>query len=161
MATIEFDRDELTAETTRQLAAAMTGRNGLAWQAIQQSHARLREWADEYEVEPIIDSLEVPRDGPAFQPEAGQIDLEWRWTHPAAEFFARGTSPHTINGNPILSFIWEDAPTEVSEMFPHTERVNGDPRVFFSDVTVAGIDRTDYDRHGLAWLRDQLRREFG
>lgn len=160
MADITFEREGLTRAATTHLAAQLTGRGGLAWRAIQQSHARLREFSDEYDVEPIIESLEVPRDGPAFRPETGAIDLRWRWTHPAAVFVARGTRPHTINGDPVLSFIWEDAPAEVRAMFPNTEREGGDPRVFFTEVTVEGIARTDFDRHGERWLKDQLRGRF-
>lgn len=160
MAEISFERENITRAGVEHLAAQLSGRDGLAWGAIQRSHARLRDYADRYDVEPIIDSLEVPRDGAAFRPDAGEIDLRWRWTHPAAEFFEYGTVGHEVNGDPILSFIWEDAPAEVRAMFPHTERKGGDPRVFFRSVEVAGIEETRYAREGIGWLRSELRGRF-
>lgn len=155
MADVEFDPGALEAEVIRQLGEVLTGRDGLAQQAIDRSHARLRDYADQYDVEPIIDSLVVPRDGLAFDPEAGEIDLRWEWRHPAAEFFDRGTSEHTIQGQPILSFIWEDAPPAVEAMFPHSF-----PRVFFGEVTVEGIAETRFARHGSEWLQRELANRF-
>lgn len=160
MADVSFNAGDLEQEATRELAEVLTGQGGLAWQAIQQSHARLRSYSDDYDVEPVIDSLVVPRSGPAFVAGDEAIDLRWEWRHPAAEFFDRGTSDHTIQGEPVLSFIWEGAPAAVRQMFPHTERVDGDPRVFFTDVEVRGISETRFARYGWEWLRDQLRREF-
>lgn len=160
MAEVEFDPGVLEAEVVRQLGQTLTGRDGLAMQAIERSHARLREYADQYDVEPIIDSLVVPRDGMAFDPEAGEIDLAWEWRHPAAVFFNQGTSDHTVDGDPILSFVWEGAPQQIHDMFPHTERVNGDPRVFFQSVTVEGISETRFAQHGTEWLQRELARRF-
>lgn len=160
MADVEFDPGALESEVIRQLGETLSGQDGLAFQAIEKSHARLRDFADQYDVEPIIDSLVVPRGGVAFDPDAREIDLRWEWRHPAADFFNYGTSTHTIQGQPILSFIWEDAPDEVAAMFPHTERQNGDPRVFFSDVTVEGIEETRFVDRGVEWLQRELVRRF-
>lgn len=161
MADAEFDPGQLEASLISELGEVLTGQGGLALQSIERSHERLREFGDEYDVEPIIESLAVPRDGLAFDPDAGEIDLRWEWRHPAADFFARGTSDHTIHGNPVLSFIYEDAPEPVREMFPHTERVDGDPRVYFKEVTVEGISETQFVRHGVEWLQQELASRFG
>lgn len=160
MAEVEFDPGSLEAEVIQELQSVLGGRDGLAWQAIQQSHARLRDYADDYDVEPIIESLAVPRSGPAFQPDANRIDLRWEWTHPAAAFFNTGTSDHTIQGDDVLSFIWRDAPAEIHAMFPDTERDGGDPRVFFQNVTVEGISETRFVEHGSEWLQRELARRF-
>jgi len=160
MAEVEIDERAFNRTVTEAVANRFTGRNNLFQQAIEQSHERLRSFSDQYDVEPIIDSLVVPRAGLAVDPEAGEIDMTWEWRHPAAEFFDTGTSNHTIDGDPVLSFIWEDAPEEVRAMFPHTERDGGDPRVFFEEVTVKGINETAFARHGLRWLRRQLKQEF-
>ena len=156
MADVEFDPGTLEAEIVEQLADDLMGPNGLAQQAIDRSHARLREYADDYNVEPIIESLTVPRAGPAFKPEAGEIGLEWEWTHPAADYFEYGTSDHTVHGDNVLSFIWRDAPPAIHDMFPTTERVQGDPRVFFQNVQVSGISETQYVRYGTEWLQREL-----
>lgn len=160
MAEVEFDPGTLRSEIVRQLADDLSGQDGLAMQAIEKSHARLSEFADDYDVQPVIDSLEVPRSGPAFRPDEQSIDLRWEWTHPAADFFNTGTSDHRIDGDPILSFIWSDAPAGVRAMFPDTERVNGDPRVFFRNVEVTGIKETRFVDRGVEWLQQELARRY-
>ena len=160
MADVEFDPGVLEAAVVEDLADVLMGSDGLAQQSIDRSHARLREYADDYDVAPIIESLTVPRAGPAFRPDEGEIDLRWEWTHPAADYFEYGTSDHVVRGDDVLSFIWEDAPAEVRAMFPNTERDGGDPRVFFQNVTVSGISETAYVRHGREWLQRELAREF-
>ena len=136
------------------LEAKLVGQQGnLVFQAIRVSHGTLREYGqrNDYSVEPIAESLRVER-------ERSQRDLtvRWFWTHEAAQYFNFGVSPHTIDGNPILSFIWTDAPQGVKEMFPHTERVNGSPRVFFQSVDHPGIPASHYVRAGTRWLQSEL-----
>lgn len=160
MVEVEFDPGALEADVVEELAEVLMGTDGLAQQSIDRSHARLREYADDYDVEPVIESLVVPRAGPAFQPDEREIDLRWEWTHPAAEYFNSGTSDHTIHGDDVLSFIWEDAPRSVRDMFPGTERQDGDPRVFFQNVTVTGISETQFVAHGTEWLQRELARRF-
>lgn len=160
MADVEFDPGVLEREVVAELEDVLAGQDGLAWQSIQRSHARLREYADDYNVEPVIESLTVPRAGPAFRPDEREIDLRWEWTHPAADYFDRGTSDHTVQGDDVLSFIWDDAPPAIHNMFPSTERQNGDPRVFFQSVEVTGISETQYVQHGTEWLQRKLAQEF-
>lgn len=160
MADVEFDPGVLEREVVEELHEVLAGRDGLARQSIERSHARLRDYADDYDVEPVIESLTIPRSGPAFRPDEGTVGLRWEWTHPAADFFEYGTSDHTIDGNDVLSFIWEDAPPQVRAMFPNTEREGGDPRVFFQNVEVTGISETQFVEHGTRWLQKELARRF-
>lgn len=165
MAEVEFDPGALSAELIRQLDAELTGRNGLAQQAIQRSHRRLREY-DEYQTESVIDSLRVIE--ARADPEAGEITLAWEWTHPAAEFFEYGTSDHTIHGDPVLSFVWEerhDPPEWVKEEFDQARgeggRFQSGWRVFLPEVDVEGVAETRFARVGREWLQQQLARRFG
>jgi len=120
--------------------------------AIERSHERLEAVADTngYDVENVIDSLE----GPEVQRNDDRITVEWSWTHEAAHFFAVGTPAHTIEGNPTLSFVWEDAPSGIVEEFGDGTEQN--PRVFLSSVDVAGIERSDFPREGLRRLEREL-----
>lgn len=117
--------------------------NNLVFQAIQTSHDRLRE--SDYDVDSVIASLE----GPTVDRGPGSITVSWRWSHPAASFFEYGTSEHTINGDPVLSFVWEDPPDAVREQF---DREADGWRVFFNAVEVGGIDQTRFARAGLREL---------
>jgi len=121
---------------------------------VAQSHERLRQYggANDYDVEPIIAALNQPR----VTRDGDRIVARWGWSHQAAPFFAAGVSPHTIEGDPILSFVWEDAPAGVREMFSDTERVDGDPRVFFRSVEHPGIPASHFVRRGLDWLHSNL-----
>jgi len=121
---------------------------------VAQSHERLRQYGgdNDYDVEPIIESLNQPR----VTRDGDQIVARWGWSHEAAPFFDAGVSPHTIEGDPILSFVWEDAPAGVREMFSGTERVDGDPRVFFESVEHPGIPASHFVRRGLDWLHQNL-----
>jgi hypothetical protein len=121
---------------------------------VEQSHQRLRQYGgrNDYDVEPIIESLELPR----VTREDDRIVARWGWDHQAAPFFDAGVSPHTIEGDPILSFVWEDAPPGVREMFQNTERVDGDPRVFFRSVDHPGIPASHFIRRGVDWVHENL-----
>lgn len=128
----------------------------LVHQAVQQSHDSLRQYgsSNDYDVEPIIESLGEP----TVDRSQDSLTVEWGWEHEAAPHFAFGTSDHTVDGDPVLSFIWEDAPPGIHEMFPETERVDGDPRVFFGDVEVAGLPESRFVRDALNWLRREVQR---
>ena len=95
----------------------------------------------------------------------GTGEVRWGWSHEAAEFFEYGTSAHTIDGDPVLSFVWEDPPAEIREQFSQARdaqgRFTGGVRVFFSSVHVSGIEETRYARHGLEWLaREAVRQDI-
>lgn len=126
-------------------------RDNVISQAIQQSQEVLDVAGSQldWDVEPVKQSLGVP------EVERGRnsLTVTWGWSHPAAPYWEYGTSPHTIRGDPILSFIWEDAPPGIKDMFPNTERVDGDPRVFFQSVQHPGTPALRFVREGLRYLR--------
>lgn len=122
--------------------------------ATAHAHDTLRAYGEEfdYDVDPIIASFE----GPIVDRSNDRLTIRWGWTHDASVYMEFGTSDHTVEGDPVLSFIWEDAPTGVHETFPGTERVEGDPRVFLPEVEVAGLEETRFVRDALNWLRREV-----
>lgn len=129
-------------------------RDNLVFQAVQASHDRLRAWGRErdYDVEPVIEALQTPE----ITRTDDRLTVEWGWDHPAAPYFQYGTSDHTIEGEPVLSFVWdrEDAPRWVKKEF---DREAGGYRVFFGEVEVSGIARTNFVGAGVRWLEQHLR----
>ena len=127
--------------------------DNLVHQTVQRAHAILEEYGSrhDYDIEPIIESMDYEVDR-----TDRHIEIRIGWAHEAAPYFEFGTSDHTVDGDPILSFIWEDAPPAIHEMFPNTERVDGDPRVFFGDVEVAGLPESRFVRDALHWLRREI-----
>ena len=135
------------------------GRQGnLVHRAIQQSREALEDFADQYNVGPIFDSLE----GPDVTRTGNRITVRWSFEHPAAGYFEFGTADnYTIEGNPVLSFVWEDPPQWVRQEFDQARDPGGrfatGWRVFFHTVDSGdGIAETRFTRWGLRWLRFQL-----
>jgi len=129
-------------------------RDNLIAQAISFVHGRLDRYAREfdYNVEPIKQSLEPVE----VQRSDGSITVRFGWSHEAMPYLEFGTSEHTIEGDPILSFVWEerhDPPDWVREEFD----AEGDGyRVFLPEVEVAGVKETRAVRDALNMLRRQL-----
>lgn len=136
------------------------GSDPLAFQFIQLVHERLRSYGRryDYDVESTIDSLgtpEVDRSGDRITVTVGwESDQMMRW-----EF---GVSPHTIDGDPILSFVWEDAPAEVREQFSQARddsgRYQSGVRVFFASVDHPGIPASRAIREALRGYQEVIRR---
>jgi len=155
MATVEREfEDKLNEALLDELEHEFIGKpNNLVHQTVQQAHDILRAYGDahDYDVEPIKRSAqrEVRRTEDIVQSRMG-------WPHPAAPHFQMGTSPHTVEGDPVLRFVWEDAPQGVREKWDHTERVDGDPVVFLPEVEVDGLPESRFVRDALHWLRREL-----
>jgi hypothetical protein len=99
-------------------------------------------------VGPVVDSN---------PPTDADVRVSWGFTADGGTFLEFGTSPHTIEGDPVLSFVWasEDAPDWVREVF----EPEGDGfRVFFAEVTVDGVDETRFTRRSLRAARQEVRR---
>ncbi|WP_435175649.1 hypothetical protein [Halorussus sp. AFM4] len=129
--------------------------NGLVHQAIQRSREALEQFADQYDVEPILQSLE----GPEVDRTDDSITIRWRFSHPAAGYFEFGTPDHyDIEGNPVLSFVWTDPPADAIPWLRENFEREGDGwRVFLPEVDSGeGIKETRFTRRGLRWLRNQL-----
>lgn len=131
-------------------------RNNLVFQSIQRAHEILRGYGQEfdYNVEPIINSfggVEVDRSD-------DRLTIRWGWQHEASVYLEYGTSDHTVEGNPVLSFVWErrhDPPDWVAREF----EAEGDGyRVFLPEVEVAGVEETRFVRDSLNWLRREAAR---
>jgi hypothetical protein len=125
--------------------------DNLIAQAISRVHGRLDRYAREfgYNVEPLKQSLE-PVD---VQRSGGSLTITFGWSHEAFPYLEYGTSGHTVEGDPVLSFVWEDPPGWVTEEFDQ----EGDGyRVFLPEVEVAGVKETRAVRDALNWLRREM-----
>lgn len=125
--------------------------NGVAGEAVEQAREALRDFADQYDVEPLLSALE----GPFVERRGDSVTVRWECTHPAAGYFEFGTPDnYEIDGDPVLSFVWTDPPAWVREEF---DREADGWRVFFPDVDSGkGIEETRFMRWSLRWLRWQL-----
>lgn len=129
---------------------------------IARANGNLERWADQedWDMETLRQAWDVVVDE-----RGGTIAIRLENTHRAAEYIEFGTSSHTINGQPVLSFVWEDRfdpPGWVAEEF---ERDTSDAgrrgyRVFFASVDVAGIPETRFLREALDFLRREMERRF-
>lgn len=138
-----------------QAAAEYLGGGGFIMTAIAAAHERLREYGREldYRVEPIIDSLVGPE---VVEQSDRHFRIRFGWDHKAAPYLEWGTSDHTIEGNPVLSFIWEDRHDPPDWVAKEYEREGGGYRVFLPEVEVAGVSETRFMRHCLDWLRREV-----
>lgn len=148
--------ENVTDEVRRQLVGQE--RNLIA-RTVATAANNLREAAaaNEWDIEPVLSSVRVETDE-----RGGTLAVRIEYDHPAAEFFEYGTSPHTIEGDPVLSFVWEerhDPPAWVQENFERDTSDGGRPgyRVYFASVDVAGIPETRFLRSALDFLENQLR----
>jgi len=152
-------RDALLEDVEEQLVGSD---DALIPEFIELVHARLRSYAERhnYDVESTIESVGEPavdRDRDSLSVTVGwQSDQMARW-----EF---GTSEHTIDGDPVLSFVWadtnkpeDDPPQWVREEFPQARDGDGQFRsgwrVFLPEVTVDGIPESRAIRDSLNGLR--------
>lgn len=131
-----------------------TLRDKLLPRAIERSHEVLRRYGDsnDYDVEGVIDSLQEP----VIERDGNRVTARWGWDAEESLYFALGVDPHRIEGNPVLRFVWEDAPADIREMFSHTDRVDGDPVVYFESVEHPGLPRSDFINAGLRRLEREV-----
>lgn len=122
--------------------------NPVLFQAIRVSHGILRSYGsrNDYDVEPIIDSLEQPD----VERSDGQLTIRWSWDHDAAVYFNAGTSDHTIHGDPVLVFVFDESE------YPYLEEMFPDGTAFLPDVTVSGLPESRFVQAGLEWLRQEI-----
>lgn len=136
-------------------AAEYLGADGFIPNAIEKAHERLREYAREfdYRIESVIDSLQGPE---IVEQSDRHFRIRFGWDHEAAPYLEWGTSDHTVEGDPILSFIWEDRHNPPDWVAEEYEREGGGYRVFLPEVEVAGVRETRFARHALDWLRREV-----
>ena len=131
----------------------------LIYEFVELVHTRLRAYGDRhgYDVESTIDSFgqpEVSRSG-------GVLTIRVGWESEQMARWEFGVSPHTIDGNPILSFVWEDPPQWVREEFDQARSSSGEFRsgwrVFFPEVEHPGIPESRAIRDSLRAFVEVLR----
>jgi hypothetical protein len=139
--------------------------DNLVARLIEIIHTELRAYADRhgYDVESTIASLatpEVTRSG-------GRIEVLVGWESEQMARWEFGTSAHTIDGNPILSFVWtddnkrgDDPPQWVREEFDQARDSEGQFRsgwrVFLPEVTVDGLPESRAIRDGIRAFRQVI-----
>ena len=114
MATLERSfEDDLRAAVLDAAETALVGDDGIGAEFVKRAHDRLRDYGRQFDmnVEPIIDSFT----GVDVKRSDERISIRFGWDHEAAGYFEFGTPPHTIEGDPILSFVWEDPPQWVRQ----------------------------------------------
>jgi hypothetical protein len=134
----------------------------LIFQFIELVHTRLRTYArrNDYDVDSTIDSLATPE--VSRREDSVEIVVGWESEQMARWEF--GVSPHTIDGDPVLSFVWEDPPQWVREEFDQARSSGGEFRsgwrVFFDNVNwgsdTGGIPASRAIRESLRGLREVL-----
>lgn len=120
----------------------------------QQVRERLERYGDrlDYNVEPIIDSFEFE----GVRRVGRTLYIRFGWTHEAALYMEFGTSDHTVEGDPLLSFIWEDRHDPPEWVAEDYEREGDGYRVFLPEVEVSGVEKIRQVRSALMWLRGEL-----
>lgn len=144
-------RAALLDDVERQLVGR---RDNIVHRVVQRVHDVLREYADRYDyrAEPLLESLAQPQVSRG--PRA--VVVRVGWAHEAFPFFEFGTSDHTIEGNPVLSFVWEDRHDPPPWVAREFEREGNGFRVFLPEVEVAGLPESRAIRDTLHWLRREL-----
>lgn len=149
MATLGADfEDQLREALLDDVQQQFVGRDGPIWAAVEKSHDVLIEYGREhdYNVGPVIEALSEP----AITRTSTSVEAFWGWFHPAAPYFAFGTSDHTVDGNPVLSFVWENPPAWVTEEF---EREGDGYRVFLPETEPSGLPESRFVREGITTAR--------
>lgn len=130
----------------------------LVFEFVELVHANLRAYGRRhgYDVEGTIDSLGTPE----VDRSTGTISVTVGWEDEQMGRWEWGVSPHTIDGNPILSFVWEDPPQWIREEFDQARGAGGEFRsgwrVFLPDVDHPGIPESRAIRDALHGLRRVL-----
>ena len=148
--------DKLQEALLDELEGQMIGQEAnLAYQFVELVHTRLRAYGERhgYDVERTIDSLgtpEVTRSG-------DRVTVRVGWTSEQMARWEFGVSEHTIDGNPILSFVWEDPPQWVRQEFGQARGGGGQFasgwRVFLPEVEHPGIPESRAIRDSLNAFR--------
>lgn len=121
----------------------------LAFEFLQAANDNLDAYgrSNDYDVQPVIESgavVDTQR-----SPNGVSVTLEW--DHDAAAFFEFGTSPHTVEGDPLaFEFDAQEYPG-LAEMFP-------EGTAFLNSVEVSGLPRGRWLRNALTSFQARLQR---
>lgn len=130
----------------------------LIYEFVELVHTNLRAYGQRhgYDVEGTIDSLGQP----AVDRSSNQISITVGWESEQMSRWEFGVAPHTIDGDPILSFVWEDPPQWVTEEFEQARSGGGEfasgYRVFLPEVDHPGIPESRAIRDAMNGLRRLL-----
>ncbi|MDR9431730.1 MAG: hypothetical protein RI568_13665 [Natronomonas sp.] len=148
--------DKLREAMLDEIEGQMIGQEAnLAYQFVELVHTRLRAYGERhgYDVEETIDSLgtpEVTRSG-------DRITVRVGWDSEQMARWEFGVSEHTIDGDPLLSFVWEDPPRWVRQEFDQARGGGGQFesgwRVFLPEVDHPGIPESRAIRDSLHAFR--------
>jgi len=160
MTTLDSDFEaDLQAAVLDEAETTLVGEQAnLVFQFVELVHSNLRTYAErhDYDVESTIDSLGTP----TVDRSAGRIAVTIGWESEQMDRWEFGVSPHTIDGDPILSFIWADPPQWVREEFDQGRSETGEFvsgwRVFFPSVEHPGIPESRAIRDAINGLRQVL-----
>lgn len=102
-------------------------------------------------------------EGPTVERRGDSVEIHVQWPELTA-IYEYGADPHTIEGNPILSFVWENPPAWVKEEFDQARGGGGQFqsgwRVFFSQVEHPGHPEARAIRDALDYIRFKLSGEI-
>lgn len=161
MTTLEasFEADLREAVLEEAEATLIGEEANLVFEFVELVHTALRAYGERhgYDVEGTIDSLGTP----VVDRSAGRITVTVGWESEQMDRWEFGVSPHTIDGNPILSFIWAEPPEWVKDEFKQGRSASGEFvsgwRVYFESVEHPGMPASRAIRDSLEALRQVLR----
>lgn len=104
MADVESDFEEKLLEATLD-DIEQTVRTELAPLLIETAKQNWQSYASKNDYE--IDHIWTDVEGPIVEREDGRITIRLEWP-PLTALFEWGVTPHTIEGNPMLHFYWEE-----------------------------------------------------
>lgn len=156
---VELDRgfeDDAAEAIMDDVEAKLIGdQANLVFEFVELVHANLRTYGrrNGYDVESTIDTLGTPE----VDRSDGTIAVVVGWESEQMSRWEFGVSRHTIDGNPILSFVWEDPPDWVRQEFDQARAEGGEFRsgwrVFFPEVLHPGIPESRAIRDSIHGLR--------
>lgn len=127
----------------------------LVYEFVELVHARLRSYGSRhgYDVESSIDSLGQPQ----VDRSENKITVTVGWESEQMSRWEFGVPPHTIDGDPLLSFVWENPPEWVTKEFDQARGSGGKYssgyRVFLPSVEHPGIPESRAIRNSMNGLR--------
>lgn len=146
MATLESEFEDRLAEAVLEEAEhELVGRQAsLVFEFVELVHTILRSYGRRhgYDVESTIDSLGQPE----VDRTDGTLTIRIGWESEQMDRWEFGTSDHTIDGDPVLVFVWEDPPQWIREEFDQARGSGGrferGWQVFLPETDVAGIEES-------------------
>lgn len=138
-------RDAILDEAERELV----GKQGnIVHEFVQDVHDRLRAYGRRHDddVEHAIESLGQP----VVERTANSITVRIGWEATEMVFFEMGTSDHTVDGDPVLVFDFDE--TE----YPHLAEMFPEGTAYLPDVDVSGLPESRAVRDSLNHLQGAL-----